>query len=315
MDDSIRDSERDHEISSAGGANEPIPSARGVQPPNRGPHQGNQNAPKAPERNGGNEVEMSKNISERDKMMGGEQQPNQEEQIDLEQRRQEKKKEKKDDDGADGAAVKLPIDVDEMDIQEVVNDLIHRKQTRNEQSIIALEEKVNYVELMAHIQSNHPKIDVPVERNVQGQQPQIPFKSFGLCDELGFLAPCFPCCQKKEPTLMAQKIGLGPTLFLMSTKAFGWFFLAITVINIPVLAFYASGNQASYNSFTDAFSVLSMGNVGQSGFACSSVYMDDFYGRDPKGFGYNPMEQLQQYDRYSNIIINCGIGSKIGSLV
>ena len=100
---------------------------------------------------------------------------------------------------------------------------------------------------------------------------------------------------------------LGPSLFLMSTKAFAWFFLAITVLNIPVIAFFASGNQAGdFNSLPDVFAILSMGNVGQSGFACNSVKMEEFYERDPKAFGYSPREQLQQYQRYSAININCG---------
>lgn len=209
------------------------------------------------------------------------------------------------------------MEVDQLEVQEIVDSMAYRKQKRNEQSIIALEEKVNYIELMAHIQNNHPSIDVPTDsKSISGSQPPSPFRSFSLCDELGFLAPCFPCCKKDKPTLMAQKIGLGPSLFLMSTKAFAWFFLAITVLNIPVIAFFASGNQAGdFNSLPDVFAILSMGNVGQSGFACNSVKMEEFYERDPKAFGYSPREQLQQYQRYSAININCGIGSKINSLL
>ena len=102
----------------------------------------------------------------------------------------------------------------------------------------------------------------------------------------------------------------------MSTKAFGWFFLVITIVNIPVILFFGSGTQAGDSrTLTDVFAILSMGNVGQSAYACSSVEMDDFYERDPVGYGYDSTEQLQQYDRYSNMNINCGIGSKIQSLV
>ena len=89
------------------------------------------------------------------------------------------------------------------------------------------------------------------------------FENFGLCDELGYLTPCAPCCKKDKPTLMAQKLGVGPTLFLMSTKAFAWFFFGITIVNIPVIMFFGSGNQAGdMNSLPDIFSILSMGNVG-----------------------------------------------------
>jgi hypothetical protein len=102
----------------------------------------------------------------------------------------------------------------------------------------------------------------------------------------------------------------------MSTKAFAWFFFVITIINIPVLLFFGSGNQAGEpQSLTDAFAVLSMGNVGSSGFTCGSVEAQDFYERDPVGIGYDKDEQLKMYDRYSHININCGLGSSIKSLV
>ena len=87
-------------------------------------------------------------------------------------------------------------------------------------------------------------MDKPVgdSNRKDGEAPEIPFKRFSLCDDLGFLAPCCSCCSNKKPTKMAQQIGLGPTLFLMSTKAFAWFFLVITIINIPVLMFFGMGN-------------------------------------------------------------------------
>jgi len=41
---------------------------------------------------------------------------------------------------------------------------------------------------------------------------------------------------------MAKQIGIGPTMFLMSTKALAWLFLVISIINIPVMLFYSTGN-------------------------------------------------------------------------
>lgn len=46
----------------------------------------------------------------------------------------------------------LPIEVDELEIQEAVEALQFKKsKTKTEQSIIALQEKVNYIELMTYI--------------------------------------------------------------------------------------------------------------------------------------------------------------------
>jgi hypothetical protein len=50
----------------------------------------------------------------------------------------------------------------------------------------------------------------------------------------------------------------------MSTKALAWFFLFLTIINIPVLLFYSRGNLNSERSEAgkDIFAYLSLGNIG-----------------------------------------------------
>lgn len=58
----------------------------------------------------------------------------------------------------------LPIEVDNIDIQEAIDALAYqRSKTKAEQSIIALEEKVNYIELMAYIENTHPTQEVVTE--------------------------------------------------------------------------------------------------------------------------------------------------------
>ena len=83
------------------------------------------------------------------------------------------------------------------------------------------------------------------------------------------MLPVCKCCSKPT-TEMAKQIGVGPTLFLMSTKALAWFFLFLTLINIPVLLFYSKGNVNSERSDTgkDVFAYLSLGNIGQSSDSC-----------------------------------------------
>lgn len=97
--------------------------------------------------------------------------------------------------------VNLPVPVDELEIQEAIEAAEYRKDTRrNEQSIIAIEEKVTYLELMAFIQSTHPTQEVPVDNRGDSDlvEPQLPFKKFDLADELGNLAPKIPCVKKGD---------------------------------------------------------------------------------------------------------------------
>jgi hypothetical protein len=44
-----------------------------------------------------------------------------------------------------------------------------------------------------------------------------------------------------EPADLAKELGIGPTMFLLSTRAMAWLFFALTIINIPVFAFYYHG--------------------------------------------------------------------------
>ena len=72
---------------------------------------------------------------------------------------------------------------------------------------------------------------------------------------------------------MAKQIGIGATLFLMSTKALALFFFVLFLINIPLLMFYKGGvnHQADDSikpSLTDYFVQFSLGNVGTAGFTC-----------------------------------------------
>ena len=44
-----------------------------------------------------------------------------------------------------------------------------------------------------------------------------------------------------------SQIGLGPTLFMMTTKAFFYFFILMTIINIPVMMLYYNANTGEMN--------------------------------------------------------------------
>ena len=57
----------------------------------------------------------------------------------------------------------------------------------------------------------------------------------------------FPlCCSKvhRSPewiTPCAKEIGIGPTMFLLTNKAFAWLFLFLFLLNIPLMIFFQKG--------------------------------------------------------------------------
>jgi hypothetical protein len=122
----------------------------------------------------------------------------------------------------------------------------------------ANEEQISYLRLKRHVEQFHPTND-------DG-------KSFPVCIELGSL----PCCKKKnykiQITEQQQQVGLGPTLLLMVTKQLVWLFFWLTLINLPVFAFFYYGNNSkqsdSVSAYQEYFAMLSLGNIGQQQNAC-----------------------------------------------
>jgi len=41
---------------------------------------------------------------------------------------------------------------------------------------------------------------------------------------------------------MAKEIGLGATMFLISAKSLAWFFIVLTILNVPTYMFYYASN-------------------------------------------------------------------------
>lgn len=41
-----------------------------------------------------------------------------------------------------------------------------------------------------------------------------------------------------------SELGLGASLFMMTTKAMAWFFLVLTILNLPAMIFFYHGNDA-----------------------------------------------------------------------
>ena len=70
-------------------------------------------------------------------------------------------------------------------------------------------------------------------------------EKFGICGSIGLLPVCMCLNKKGKPTNLAQELGVGPTLFLMSTRAMAWLFFVLTIINFPAFAYYYKGTSSN----------------------------------------------------------------------
>lgn len=86
-------------------------------------------------------------------------------------------------------------------------------------------DKPTYSKMIAHKNLVHPRIDG---------------KKFGCCASLGYYPIC--CCKQQPISKMAKEIGVGPTIFLMSTARLGWFFVLLSILNIPLYLFFYTSN-------------------------------------------------------------------------
>jgi hypothetical protein len=148
------------------------------------------------------------------------------------------------------------------------------------------DEKISYIKLKGHILQAHPHTAAE--------------KTFGVCDAIGTLPMCNCCFEREEVahdprmkgttyvvriTPLAQQLGLGATLFMMTTKAMFWFFFWMSILNIPTMMFFYSGNVASIEAaeavsgeaidedaggfdVAQMYGRLSLGNIGQSLAGC-----------------------------------------------
>lgn len=127
-------------------------------------------------------------------------------------------------------------------------------------------DEISYARLINYYIAHHPTTTAVDSNN------QVHSVPFGICDTVGGHDFCC-CCRTKQVSKMSKEIGVGATLFLMSTKSLSILFFFLTIINIPVYMFYYASHPASNTLSTpqDYFNALSLGNIGESDYACSAV--------------------------------------------
>lgn len=82
------------------------------------------------------------------------------------------------------------------------------------ESAMLSSDKIEYIKLVRHIQKHHPT------KLVDKDGGKADRARFGICDPLGALGLCSCRSGAKRTTEMAHQLGVGPTLFLMTTKAY-----------------------------------------------------------------------------------------------
>ena len=134
------------------------------------------------------------------------------------------------------------------------------------------EEKVSLIKLQSHINVKHP-------RRQNGEKHSV-------FDEIGAL-PCLNSCFSKVPriikegdktfkkdtilvTELSESLGLGSTLFLQYTKSLAWLFFFLSILNIPTMVFFYTGQEAETEDLEDFFAKLTLGNIGEDQSICST---------------------------------------------
>ena len=130
---------------------------------------------------------------------------------------------------------------------------------------------IKYSKLRAYITDYHPTRKLTEDEHNAADRPEFRMSEevrFGICEYVGTLNPCAFCKMcTAETSAMAKQIGIGPAVFLMSTRAFAYFFVWLTILNLPIFYYYKGEVQiygAEAAALQDTFQVLSLAHVKES---------------------------------------------------
>lgn len=146
-------------------------------------------------------------------------------------------------------------------LKECKHDHLNTTMAQRRQRSVSRENSViSYHKLKQHIYKNHPS-----KKYEKGKENKD--RNFSWREDIGILPIC-KCLNRKQPTRLAQELGIGATLFLMSTRAMTILFAVLSIMNIPLFIFYYSGSRQAEQGFDDIFLKLSLGNAGSSSYTC-----------------------------------------------
>lgn len=101
------------------------------------------------------------------------------------------------------------------------------------------DQTIEFSKLTNHIMQTHPS-----KRGDNG------FTKFRLCEKLGNFNILTCCNRNKQITEMASQIGIGPSLYLMTTKSLACLFFLLTLINLPLMSFYFASSTSLLQDIT-----------------------------------------------------------------
>ena len=64
-------------------------------------------------------------------------------------------------------------------------------------------------------------------------------------------------------------MGIGASLYLLTLKAFAWFFLFLTLLNTPIFVILLSGTENG-QQLGGLFGYFTLGNIGEEGPTCQT---------------------------------------------
>lgn len=132
----------------------------------------------------------------------------------------------------EAANVRKDLDFDASD-----RALVPRKDSRAKSVKLHLNERITYVKLMQHVTRLHPT------KLVGGGKDKSERQRFAMWDDLGSLELLTRESNRATNiSEMAREIGVGPSLFLMTTKAFSQLFCVLSVLYIPLIVLYWSSH-------------------------------------------------------------------------
>lgn len=123
------------------------------------------------------------------------------------------------------------------------------------------DQTIEFSKLTNHIMQTHPS-----KRGDNG------FTKFRLCEKLGNFNILTCCNRNKQITEMASQIGIGPSLYLMTTKSLACLFFLLTLINLPLMSFYFASSTSLLQDITPntVLHSVQMGNLPETHPNCFS---------------------------------------------
>jgi len=128
---------------------------------------------------------------------------------------------------------KMSIFVKELGLKNLMSEAIERTIVDGIRERLISEQELSVTKLKNHIRQNHP-----MKTNDEYWPICLGTGQFISLEE------------KRDIPDFIRDIGLGPALYLLTLKALGKIFLALSILNIPALYFFYNGTEADGQGLT-----------------------------------------------------------------